>query len=109
MLWSKTEKDSQGCIICDMECMQETATYMPNYIFDMELSRDTSRDEKEGAERTTKEWDFKEDTCLIDFIQVLYGQKFWDYSFLSHNDKGYDDYFIASKVKNAFAINHPRW
>lgn len=71
----KNREESQGCVICDMEYMQETTTYIPNYIFDMELLPDASRDEKEGAERTTKEWEFQEDTCLIDFIQVFYGQK----------------------------------
>lgn len=64
----KNPGEGQDCLISDMECMQETTTHIPNYIFAMELSPDAPWGE-EGAERKTEgEWEFKGDTCLMDFI-----------------------------------------
>lgn len=72
----KTPEAGQGYSICDMEHMQETRTHVLNCIFAMELAPDAPWDE-EGAERKTEgEWNFKGDTCLMDFIGLCMDTKF---------------------------------
>lgn len=81
----KKTGEGQGCIIYDMEHMQQIRTHIPNYIFAMELSPDAPWDEEEGVERKTEgEWEFK---CLMDLIQLFMNAKFWGYAFLAPDAK----------------------
>ena len=67
--------EGQGYIIYGMEYMWETVTCIMNYIFAIELALNAPWDE-EGAERKTEgEWEFKGDTCFMDFFSVVYGHK----------------------------------
>lgn len=71
----KNPEEGQNCIVYHIECMQETATHIPNYIFSMELSLDAPWAEEEGAERKTEgEWEFKGDTSH-GLHSVVYGHK----------------------------------
>lgn len=94
----KTLEAGQGYTINDLGCMQESRTHAPNYVSAMELGPGASWDAEEGAkrERSEWEWEFKEDTCLIDLIQLFTDTKFQSYTFLAGNAKGYGGYFIAS-------------
>lgn len=87
----KNPEEGQNCIVYHIEYMQETATHIPNYIFAMELSLDAPWAEEEGAESKTEgEWEFKGDTCLMDFIQLFMDTKYWGYTFLAHYAEGCD-------------------
>lgn len=72
----KTPVAGHGCTTDDLGCMQESRTHIPNYVFAMKLRLGALWDAEERAkkERTEGEWEFKEDTHLIDLIHV-YGHK----------------------------------
>lgn len=91
--------ECQGLITYDMERMEEPATHIPNYIFTMELSSDVPWDE-EGEKGKLKDNGNLKGTHLRDFTQLLTGTKFWGYTFLAQNAKGYDRYFILNQLLN---------
>lgn len=65
----------------------------------MESAPDTLWNEKEGVERKTEgEWELKGDICLMDFIQLIMDTEFWGYTFVTHNAKGYDGYFVIGHL-----------
>lgn len=85
---------SNNYIIYDFECTQETGIHIPNYIYVMGTA--------EGAT-----WEFKCKGCLTDIITTFISPDFKEFTFLSHNAKGYDSYFILNQlVKEKMEVNH---
>ncbi|XP_065436103.1 uncharacterized protein LOC135979895 isoform X1 [Chrysemys picta bellii] len=78
-------ESSEKYIFYDFECTQETGVHTPNYIFAMSL-------------KPEKSWEFKGDKCLYVFVKTFIGKAFRDYTFLAHNSKGYDAYFIVKQL-----------
>lgn len=72
------------------ECMQETEVHVPNYICAMHLDKETS-------------WEFKGKGCVSEFVWTSLDKRF---TFLGHNTKGYDSYFILKRwIKEKMVIS----
>ncbi|KAM4014972.1 uncharacterized protein ACNLHF_001687 [Anomaloglossus baeobatrachus] len=69
----------------DFECMQETGTHIPNYIYATTLYGHPS-------------WEFEGKTCTHDFVQFLTSGKFSGYTCIAHNAGRYDAYFIVKEL-----------
>lgn len=81
----KPPAETNKYIIYDFECMQETGTHIPNYIYAQTLSGQTH-------------WEFQGRTCVQDFIICFINSKFKDYTFIAHNAGRYDSYFILPQL-----------
>ncbi|XP_034645440.1 uncharacterized protein LOC117887198 [Trachemys scripta elegans] len=84
----KPESSKKYIFFYDFECTQETGLHTPNYIFAMSL-------------KSEKSWEFKGDEYLSVFVKTFIGKvsgtQFLD-TFLAHNSKGYDAYFIVRQL-----------
>ncbi|XP_030050739.1 vomeronasal type-2 receptor 26 [Microcaecilia unicolor] len=65
--------------------MQETGVHIPNYIFATNLNRENK-------------WEFKGVNCFSEFIGSFIDKWFKDYTFIAHNLKSYNGYFVISQV-----------
>ncbi|XP_040190087.1 uncharacterized protein LOC120921636 [Rana temporaria] len=81
----KPPEETTKYIIYDFECMQETGTHIPNYIYAKGLS-------------DPSDWEFRGATCVQDFVKCFIKTKFKDYTFIAHNAGRYDSYFILSQL-----------
>ena len=81
----KQAEITNNYIFYDFECMQETGIHIPNYIFAMGVKECST-------------WEFKGADCVSGFVKKFINKKFKGYTFLAHNAKGYDNYFIVRKL-----------
>ncbi|XP_077110682.1 uncharacterized protein LOC143766710 [Ranitomeya variabilis] len=85
MRWYVAQDESDCYIFYDFECMQETGTHIPNYIYATTLYGHPS-------------WEFEGDTCTHDFVQFFTSGKFSDHTFIAHNGGRYDSYIIVKEL-----------
>ncbi|KAE8597395.1 hypothetical protein XENTR_v10005656 [Xenopus tropicalis] len=81
----KAQKRCEKYIIYDFECMQETGTHIPNYIYAANLHGSPA-------------WEFEGNDCVQKFVQFFTSGVFDHYTFIAHNAGRYDSYFIVQEL-----------
>ncbi|XP_019340259.2 uncharacterized protein LOC106737847 isoform X1 [Alligator mississippiensis] len=91
-----TPEIGTGYICYDFECIQETEMHVPNYIFAMKLAPEKPWETE--AKKAEDNWEFKGKWCVSYFIKAFITKRFQGYTFIAHNTKGRDNYFIVSQL-----------
>ncbi|KAM4028544.1 uncharacterized protein ACNLHF_023858 [Anomaloglossus baeobatrachus] len=79
------KEETEQYIFYDFECMQETGTHIPNYIYATTLHGRPS-------------WEFEGKSCTHDFVLFFTSGKFSGHTFIAHNAGRYDAYFIVKEL-----------
>ncbi|XP_062828202.1 uncharacterized protein LOC134292300 [Anolis carolinensis] len=118
----KQPKLSVKYLFYDFECHQSTGAHVPNFCFVKAYSGETVEcfkpdfvEENSGSEDSDgeievegerepwkfagKTWEFKGENCIEQFIKTFTKDgAFKDATFIAHNSKGYDCYFILRQL-----------
>ncbi|XP_075784357.1 uncharacterized protein LOC106731428 [Pelodiscus sinensis] len=78
-------EEGKDYVFYDFECMQETGVHVPNYVYALHLNKKDS-------------WEFKGIDCVSEFVRTFIDKRFKNYTFIAHNAKGYDGYFILRQL-----------
>ncbi|XP_073497547.1 uncharacterized protein [Phyllobates terribilis] len=81
----KVQEVDDNYIVYDIECTQDNQKHIPNYIYAKTLDGE-------------KSWEFKDSSCLVDFVRFFADTKFKKYTFIAHNAGKYDSYFILRQL-----------
>ncbi|KAM4023523.1 uncharacterized protein ACNLHF_028190 [Anomaloglossus baeobatrachus] len=79
------KEETEQYIFYDFECMQETGTHIPNYIYATTLHGSPT-------------WEFEGKLCTHDFVLFFTSGKFSGHTFIAHNAGRYDAYFIVKEL-----------